>query len=109
MTWLEPWYSVADEPAESAGMKRELEQELAPGHPLFGVPVETMGRCCDDVVFRLLDGSGRIAVVHLTWNHNAPDPSSDPATAIFESEDRWIAECMRPDHKEYTDFDRGER
>jgi hypothetical protein len=104
MIWLEPWYSVADKPAEAAGMSRELQAELALGHPLFGVPVETLGRrCdCDDVAYRLLDGSGRIAVVHLTYNHNAPAPLSDPWTTFYETLERWIGECMLPDHQEYA-------
>jgi hypothetical protein len=111
MTWLEPWYSIADQRDQADGMARELQRELALGHPLFGVPVEAVGRrCdCDDVVFRLLDGSGRFAVVHLTWIHSPPDRPPYPWTTIFESCDKWIAECMLSDHKQYTELDHGDR
>lgn len=40
-------------------MERELNRELSPGHPLFGLPVETLARRhdCDDVLFALTDGT----------------------------------------------------
>jgi hypothetical protein len=49
--WLVPWYSIADDPVEVAGMERELRRELSSGHPLYGVPVQAVGRRqdCDDV------------------------------------------------------------
>jgi hypothetical protein len=105
MIWLEPWHSVAEKPAESASMERELEHELAPGHPLFGVLVETFGRRYDrdDVVYRLLDGSGRIAVVHLTWTRSPPDRPPWPSTTFYDTQDLWIAECMRPVHQEFAE------
>lgn len=111
MSWLEPWYSIADIPDEANGMARRLKCELAVGHELFGVPVEAVGRrCdCDDVVFRLLDGSGRFAVVHLTWIQNPPEQPPFPWTTMYESCDHWIAECMIADNKERTEFDCGDK
>jgi hypothetical protein len=107
MTWLEPWCSVADKRDLADGLVRELQRELATDHPLFGLPVEAVGRrCdCDDVAFRLLDGSGRFAVVHLTWIRNPPDRPPFPWTTIFESCDQWIAERMLSDDKEYMELD----
>ena len=70
MEWLAPW-----NPAEAVGerltqgLMRQLEVELPPGHVLYGVPVKVLARGNGDVVlFELLDGSGRVADVHLTWS-----------------------------------------
>jgi hypothetical protein len=102
--WLEPWYSIADDDAQVSGMERELRRELAPGHALFAVPVTAIGRrCdCDDVIYSIEDGTARVAVVHLTWNQNPPDPPPWPDTLLYESIDRWMIEGMRPDHEDYV-------
>jgi hypothetical protein len=102
--WLEPWHSIADKPFRAANLKRELEREVASGHPLFGVPAEPIGyrSDCDDIAFRLLDGSDRIAVVHLTYSSNWP-AASYPRTKIYDTMERWIGECMQPDHEVYAD------
>ena len=46
-----------------------LRRELSAGHPLYDMPTRAVGRRqdCDDVLFSIEDGSGRVAVVHLTW------------------------------------------
>ncbi len=65
-------------PAEAVGERltqsllRQLEVALAPGHVLYGVPVKVLARGNgNDALFKLLDGSGRGADVHLTWSNNA--------------------------------------
>jgi hypothetical protein len=78
--WLVPWYSVADDHAQVDAMERELYRELADGHPLHGLPVQTLYRRkdCDDVLFAVEDGSKRVGVVHLTWTDCPPDPLPCP-------------------------------
>jgi hypothetical protein len=102
MEWLVPWHSIADETAEAAGLERELSRELSAGHRLCGVPVRALGRRqdCDDVLFALEDGTGRVAVVHLTWTQSPPDKPPWPATGIYRSFEAWLAEGMRADHDE---------
>lgn len=100
MEWLAPWYSVADDAAQAAGMEQELRRELAAGHPLYGVPVRTLGRNGDDVLFAVEDGSGRVAVVHLTWIQSAPDRPPWPDTAFYPSLQAWAADGMRSDHED---------
>lgn len=99
MEWLVPWHSVADDPSQVDGMARELERELSAGHPLFGLPVRTLARRqdCDDVLFAVDDGTGRVAVVHLTWTHSPPERPPWPDTAVFPSLAAWAAEGMRAD------------
>jgi len=103
MEWLVPWQSVADKTAQAAGLEHELSRELSAGHPLYGVPVRALGRRqdCDDVLFALDDGTGRVAVVHLTWTHSLPDKPPWPVTAVYRSFEAWVAEGMRADHGEF--------
>jgi hypothetical protein len=101
--WLVPWYSIADNPVQVADIERELRRELSSGHPLSGLPVLAVGRRqdCDDVLFSLADGTGRVAVVHLTWTHNPPEQPPWPSTFVFPSFEAWVAEGMHPDHDEF--------
>jgi len=103
MHWLAPWYDVGDfGPRSAATFEEVLKREVGPGHPLYGVAAEAIGKRdgSDDVLFRLLDGSGRVAVVHLTWTRSPPERPPWPGTAIFAGLDEFAEECMRPDHEE---------
>ena len=106
MEWLEPWCAIADGGRASAAIfEDELFREIGPGHALHAIRVEAIAlHCgCDDVLFRLLDGSERVAVVHLTWTRNPPEKPPWPATEIYPDLESWAEQRMRPDHKEYTD------
>jgi hypothetical protein len=101
--WLEPWWNVTAEESDLAeAYERELRAELGAGHPLFGVRVAAIGKHdgSDDVLFELLDGSGRVAVVHLTWAQH-PEPVPWPATEFFPDMEAFAEQRMRPDHKEF--------
>jgi hypothetical protein len=81
-------------------MEAELRRELKPGNPLFGLPVAAVARRYDqdDVLFELLDGSGRVAQVHLTWVGESERPPW-PGTKLFESLTKWAASVR----EEYAD------
>jgi hypothetical protein len=98
--WLEPWYELGPDDADRA---RGFERELPPGHPLAGIPLEAVGKRDDndDVLLRLKDGSGRLAVVHLTWI-GKPERPPWPATALFENDADWFERGLWPDHEEYA-------
>ena len=103
MEWREPWWSTASQDAKFHSIfHRELKLELGPKHPLFNVPVQMIGRKgdSDDTLFELLDGSGRVAVVHLTWAQR-PEPMPWPGTVLFESLETWAEQCMKPQHEEF--------
>lgn len=97
--WPAHWHSVADDRGQVAGMERELSRELSAGHPLYGVPVCTLARRqdCDDVLFALNDGTGRVAAVHLTWTQTVPEPPPWPRTVLYSDLHAWLADEMRPD------------
>ena len=107
MKWLAPWHSVSDDPIQVAGMERELQRELSSGHPLFGMPVKTLARRqdCDDVLFAIQDGSGRVAVVHLTWTQSPPERSPWPVTTLFPNLGTWTVEAMHSDAAEWKSDD----
>jgi hypothetical protein len=100
--WLEPWWEVARaRPDLAASYERELRAELGTDHPLFDTPVQAVGTRdgSDDVLFRLLDGSGRVAVVHLTWARR-PERSPWPTTEFFADMQTFAERRMRRDHDE---------
>jgi hypothetical protein len=84
-------------------MERELRRELAAGHPLFGLPARALARRrdCDGVLFAVEDGSGRVAVVHLTWTPSPDERPRWPSTAVSPSLAVWAAEGMRVDAEEF--------
>jgi hypothetical protein len=82
---------TAIESTAARGLTAELARELTAGHPLYGLSAAAVARriAQDDVLFELLDGSGRVAEVHLTWAANERPPW--PHATVFESRDAWIA------------------
>ena len=101
--WLIPWHPLPDGTPED-GTSRELYSELCSQHVLFGIRACPVGgrQDCDDVLFELLDGSGRFAVVHLTYaQHPEPDPRW-PDTEIFRDWDDFVQKRMQPDHDDWT-------
>jgi hypothetical protein len=101
MEWLDPWSPLKDD-EHAEGLKAEFLREVGRGHALFGVPVLPIAKRAgsDDVLFQLLDGSGRVAVVHLTWVGGRESPPW-PGTAIFSSLEAWCDQDMRPTHEDF--------
>ena len=102
LNWLHPWQSVDDwTPDQRRKIENQLNVEVGPTHPLYKTSVATIGvRCdCDDTLFQLNDGTGRFAVVHLTFRQSQ-EPMPWPNTQLFESFEDFIAARMRPDHEE---------
>lgn len=102
MKWLIPWHPLQDGAREDA-LLIELRREVCESHPLFGVAVRPLGsrQDCDDVLFSLLDGSNRFAVVHLPF---AQHPESDPTwpkTRLFDSWEQFEREVMIPDNQDF--------
>lgn len=87
----------------SAGLTRELQRELAPGHPLEGLALGAIAARIgpDDVLYRHLGVPDRFTVVHLTWasrRERTPDfPSIEfgGASAEFLAFDAGLREEER--------------
>jgi hypothetical protein len=75
MTWLEPWDPVV------------------PGEGVEG----------DDALFALEDGTGRVAVVHLTWTRSPPETLPWPGTRLYATLEAWATTAMANDHAEFME------
>ncbi len=107
VNWLIPWRPIVGATPED-GASRQLYCELGRRHILYGIKVRPVGhrQDCDDVLFELLDGSGRFAVVHLTY---AQHPESDPRwprSDIYADWSTFERDRMRPDAEEWADITR---
>jgi hypothetical protein len=101
--WLAPWHPIKDASADD-GLSRELYSELCPRHVLYGIKARPVAhrQDCDDALFELLDGSGRFAVVYLTFaQHPEPDPQW-PETEIYGDWAQFERERMQSDAAEWA-------
>ena len=103
MQWLEPWSGTEEsEDSYRRTFAEQLARETSRGHVLHGIAVHRIGRGNgDDALFELLDGTGRVAEVHLVWQGRQKPPW--PATAIFSNLEEWRIQRMIPEHQEWTD------
>jgi hypothetical protein len=103
MQWLEPWWSVDKMPAEARdGYVRQLKRELSSMHPMYEMQTRLIGKKNDndDALFEILDGTGRVAVVHLTWaTQEVKYPW--PSTTFFSSLDEFVEKRMKEDHADW--------
>ncbi len=105
-TWLTPWRSLPDGAPVDA-LTQELGSELCSRHVLCGILVRPIGgrQDCDDVLFELLDGSGRFAVVHLTYARRPEQDPTWPVTEVFCDWDDFARNRMQSDHADWTAYD----
>lgn len=98
MEWLDPWWSTVDQTDNfRATFLRQLQLEVSAQHEMFGLPARVIGRGNgDDALFEILDGSGRVAVVHLVWQ--GPQRPPWPATSIYSSLQAFVDERMKSEH-----------
>ena len=104
--FLEPWAAVT---SHAANLEAELRREVSEGHPLHGCSASAVAQRTDsdDVLFRLDGIEPRYAVVHLTWR-GEPEPKNRwPETRLFETMDQWKDLCMVPEHREFTEPEKG--
>lgn len=103
--FLDPWWSTAGKDARFHDtFHDQLRREVPPGHVMYGVPARMIARhdASDDTLFELLDGSGRVAVVHLTWakrRERLPWPGTD----VYPSLRAFAEERMLPEHRAYRE------
>jgi len=88
MEFLEPWSEVS-----GPGLVDELRREMASGHVLENLDLAALARRqdCDDVLYALNDGSGRLAVVHLTYRSTRETNPSFPSTTMIKELNLWSA------------------
>ena len=89
MTWPPHWEPVENSVVRAA-IESELQKELKFGHPLYGVPVTAIRRRFDrdDYLFQVVDGSDRVAEVHLTFAGEREKPPC-PWTVLHNNLSLW--------------------
>ncbi|MBI1374916.1 MAG: hypothetical protein GC159_19535 [Phycisphaera sp.] len=96
MTWLTPWHPIDDDDLRDQ-TRDELRAELAAAHVLYELPVRAIAhrQDCDEILLELCDGTGRFAVVHLTYaQHPEPNPVW-PETRVFQSWNQFEQEMQK--------------
>jgi hypothetical protein len=96
---LHPWQET-DKPSF---YENELKRELTFFHPLKWKKVKAIGVRTDrdDVLFELITGKSKYAVVHLTW---AKEKSTKfPSTKFYRDWPDVYQECILKDHKEWSE------
>ncbi len=107
MEWLSPWWSTEEQGSHlHETFEGELGLEVGASHAIFGIPVKLIGRHngCDDALFELRDGTGRVAVVHSTWSKHEERPPW-PRTMVYPSLELWADQHMRPEHEDAIEED----
>ena len=96
MDWLEPW-----DKSDETQLVDELSREMCIEHILWNLPLYIIGRRadCDDVLFGLNDGSGRVAVVHLTYRRESSPQW--PKVEMFSNISDFASMRMKPDHEDF--------
>jgi hypothetical protein len=103
--FLEPWWSTDGQGADfHRTFLDQLKTEVSPGHVLYGLPVRMIGRdgASDDTLFEILDGSGRLALVHLTWA-KGQERLPWPGTSLYPSFEAFAADVMFLKNRDYLD------
>lgn len=95
---LEPWQNIDNAPF----YENELKKELSFFHPLNWRKFRAIGirTDCDDVLFELLTGNPKYAVVHLTWAKE--NSRKYPSTRFYKNWQDLYKNCIIKDHKEYN-------
>lgn len=92
-------WEMLDE-AQRSSFKSELELELSPGHPLFGLGAIAVAKCqgCDETLIHAEHEDGqRWSLVHLTWRRG-PENLPWPLTTIYEAPMPLIAMAEHSSH-----------
>ena len=98
--FIDPWWSTDEQDAFfHQTFLNQLKIEVGPDHVMYGLPVRMIGRDggSDDTLFEILDGSGRLALVHLTWK-KGQEPLPWPLTAFFPNFEAFKMTYMVPEN-----------
>jgi hypothetical protein len=93
MKLLYPWIELKSPEMFEA----QFAKEVLPGHVLYGTPAKAIARMdgCDEFLFALVDGTDRVAVVHLAF---AASTSPEwPFTEMFSNQTEWESKRMQAD------------
>jgi hypothetical protein len=106
MEWLAPWWSTAEQTEHfQTTFEAQLRLELCEDDPAYGVPAKIIGRGeGDDALFQLLDGTGRVAFVHLRWQTGPSriDDNFRTRSRVYASLEEFVQQHLLPEHGEWV-------
>lgn len=91
LAWPEGWEPVCKSD-DADFLMSELRRAVAPGHPLFALEVRPWASSMEGVLYRMLDGTGRVVQVRYEGPADA-DPAQTtrgPTTDFFDDLDAWL-------------------
>lgn len=87
LKWRLPWRALSH-PLDLPALQRQLDRELADGHPLWGKNAEVIGRRADNDDVLVCCPDGTLATVHLDWARGPhANPREYPSMQAHESVD----------------------
>jgi hypothetical protein len=103
--WLYPWWSTAEQTERfHETFAAQLKLEICADDPIYRIPARVIGRGQgDDAVFQLLDGTGRVAFVHLQWG-KLPGSVGDEfrtRSTLYASLEAFFQQHILPEHEDY--------
>ncbi len=101
--YLGPWWATAgDSGLWEQRFLSQLQTQVGPDHPMYGLPVRIVGSCggSSALLFEILDGTGRFAVIGITWEMPAFSFSL-PDTTFYPNFEAFKTQRMIPEHAEY--------
>ena len=101
--FLDPWWATdGDSGPWEQRFLNQLQTQLGPDHVMYGLPVRIVGSygASTALLFEILDGTGRLAVISVTWE-NVEHSLSLPDTTIYPSFEAFKTERMMPEHAEH--------
>lgn len=87
LNWPKSWWNLEKEEELRLGVQKELNAEVGPKHPLWGLKPVVFGKSNnnDDVLVHLINN--HFAVVHLVWHgHIDQQPETFPSFTAFSNE-----------------------
>jgi hypothetical protein len=104
--WLNPWWSTAGKGEHFHEVfAAQLKLEIGADDPIHGIPAKIIGRGeGDDALFQLLDGTGRVAFVHLQWGKppGGPDVKFRTRSKVYQTLEGFFEQHMLPEHEDWV-------
>ena len=83
--WRAPWRPI-NHPADQPALQRQLELELAKGHPLWGRDANVVGRRINSDEVVVICSDKAVAAVHLDWATGPHQKTAEyPSVIEYES------------------------
>jgi ankyrin repeat protein len=101
--FLDPWWATdGDSGPWEQRFLNQLQTQVGPEHVMYGLPVRIVGSYGGSkaLLFEILDGSGRLAVINVTWE-NVEHSFSLPDTTLYPNFEAFKTQRMIPENAKH--------